>query len=416
MGERATGSSYRWVIEGALLLMQVGIGINFMAPAPLFPMIMDEYALSRTSVSLLVAVVTLGIALLTLPAGVIASKVGLAKSYAIGGLLMSAGLLAPLAPSFYALLALRVCYAIGAGVIIPVTSAVVMQWFKPRELTMVNSLNLTGQSIGVATSMYIGVPLAEAMGWRFPLLVYGAVALAATGGWALFGMRPAPTAQALASSSLRDLLGVLKERTTLLLMLAGIGPFALFVALTSWLPTYYNEALGMSLTKASFIVGLLPLVGIPATILGGVVPARLGLRRPFLIVPGVLLPLAAAACFLFTNMAVIYIGVVVLGIMAWVYLPVLFTIPMEMAGASPGKVAVITAATLAVGDLGSFVSPIMVGRTTDVLGSYLPGFSVLAVLSSTLLIAGILLPETGPRAARARAALRPVDTPEGPPR
>ena len=48
------------------------------------------------------------------------------------------------------------------------------------------------------------------------------------------------------------------------------------------------------------------------------------------------------------------------------------------------------------GNLGNFISPLMVGYLVDVTGSYLPGFLTFIVLSYILLLAGILLPETGP--------------------
>ena len=49
------------------------------------------------------------------------------------------------------------------------------------------------------------------------------------------------------------------------------------------------------------------------------------------------------------------------------------------------------------GNLGNFMSPLIVGYLVDVTGSYLPGFIIFIVLSYVLMIAGILLPETGPR-------------------
>ena len=49
------------------------------------------------------------------------------------------------------------------------------------------------------------------------------------------------------------------------------------------------------------------------------------------------------------------------------------------------------------GNLGNFVGPLLVGYLADVTGSYLPGFFTAASFSLTLLVAGLLLPETGPK-------------------
>jgi hypothetical protein len=65
------------------------------------------------------------------------------------------------------------------------------------------------------------------------------------------------------------------------------------------------------------------------------------------------------------------------------------------------------------GNLGNFVSPLVVGYLADVTGSYLPGFMVFSALSLSLLAAGLLLPETGPKARTFPIAGRPEPQPVG---
>ena len=77
-------------------------------------------------------------------------------------------------------------------------------------------------------------------------------------------------------------------------------------------------------------------------------------------------------------------------------MPMIFTIAMELPGKSPEKVAIIIGTALTIGNIMSLAGPILIGATTDAIGSYIPGFSVLALAPLTLLLAGILLPETGP--------------------
>ena len=72
-----------------------------------------------------------------------------------------------------------------------------------------------------------------------------------------------------------------------------------------------------------------------------------------------------------------------------------------MHGASryyPQVAALIIAAMLAIGNVLGFTGPLIVGFLTDITGSYLPGLVVCSVLSWSLLIGGLLLPDTGPRA------------------
>ena len=154
----------------------------------------------------------------------------------------------------------------------------------------------------------------------------------------------------------------------------------------------------MTPALTSLITGILPFVGIGGTLLGGVLPSRMGLRKPFLLVPGALVGLAGIASFATGNIPVTIGGIMLLGFLSWVFVPTIFTIPMELPGTSPEKVGIILAATMALGNLGTFVSPMSVGYLTDVFGTYFPSLAIWSVLSFSLLFCAIFLPETGPRA------------------
>ena len=135
-------------------------------------------------------------------------------------------------------------------------------------------------------------------------------------------------------------------------------------------------------------------------IFSGFLLARLGLRRPLLLVLGLLFPLSAFGAFYFDSTPVIIGAILLMGLSFWLFLPTVFTIAMELPGVSSDKVAMITAAALTFGNLSTIVAPLFVGITTDMLGSYVPSLSTLAILPATAVLAAILLPETGPRAKR----------------
>jgi cyanate permease len=52
------------------------------------------------------------------------------------------------------------------------------------------------------------------------------------------------------------------------------------------------------------------------------------------------------------------------------------------------------------GNFGNFIGPLFVGYLADLTGSFLPGFIISIVISFGLLAAGLMLPETGPRARK----------------
>ena len=191
---------------------------------------------------------------------------------------------------------------------------------------------------------------------------------------------------------------VLTHRSTILLALAVMGSWCLANSMSSWLPSYYHDVFKMPLSKASSITAIINTVGTVAAILGGILPLRLGRRKPFLIIPGILMGASAISAILFNNPAVIFIAIACFGFFSNLQNPSLFTIPLELPNISPRTGAVVISIMLVGGNFGNFVGPLLVGYLADLTGSYLPGFIICAVMPMSLLAAGLLLPETGPKA------------------
>jgi len=80
--------------------------------------------------------------------------------------------------------------------------------------------------------------------------------------------------------------------------------------------------------------------------------------------------------------------------------PSLFTIPMELPDMSVRSGVIVVSVMQVGGNLGNFISPLIVGYLADITGSYLPGFITFSLISLGLLLAGLLLPETGPKARK----------------
>ena len=381
------------------------MGLNLFAPAPMFPLIIEDYNLSRGSVSLMMVTAFLVFTIFLIPGGIISTKLGTKGAVLVSGLLMTAGVFAPITSNLPAILPLRVAFAMGNAILLPASAAIIVQWFKTSERPIMNAVNLAAQGTGVAAAMFLSVPLAEALEWRTVLMVYGVFASLGTVVWLVFGRAVQSDASSENTLSLKAIFGVIKERNTLLLSLAFVGPFAMFVSYSSWLPTYYNEEFDMPLQQASAILALLPLMGVVVNVLSGFLLARLGLHRPLLMVPGLLFPIGAFGAFYFNSIPVIIAAILVLGFCFWILLPTALTVAMELPGVTPGKVAMVTAAALTIGNASTVVSPFLVGVVTDMVGSYLPSLSVLAILPITAVIAAVKLPETGHR-AKGRLSVR----------
>ena len=385
---------YRFVIGGLVVFLNFTLGLSFFAISPVTPLIMDEYGVNRGAASLLTSMVILVQATFAIPGGMLVGRVGLKKLIAIGWLLGATPALSFLAPSFPFLLALRVVYGLSFGILMPAIGPLLMQWFHPKELPLVNSLAVAVITLGISLSTFTVAPLSNVVGWKGAISVFGAVALVGLVGWLVLGRTQDSAVRGGTALPLRRVWGVLRSRTVLLIAAADAGPFAQYTALVAWLPTYYFEVHGMSLARAGWLVGILPLTGLFSVLLSGLLTLRVRRRKPFLIIPGVFATLAGFGSFLLADTIGVYPALVLLGFASWFYLPILFTIPLELPGATQEQVSLMLASIMTLGSFLAFLSPLTVGFTTDILGTYVPGFSLFAVLAFSLLVAGILLPET----------------------
>ena len=390
---RAPQTHYRYVIAGLLLLCYFSGGLNFAVVTPLFKLIIAEYGITHAIVSLLVSLVSLINASVGLPGGIIGGRWEARRILLFSWLLIGLLALSPLAPNFWVLLALRLAYGVGFGLQFPATGPLLMAWFQPNETRVLSGLNIALFGLGVAISVTTVVPLADLVGWRSALGVFGGFALVGALVWAVFARSAPGEAPRYSGISTRDIWDTLRHKTLVLVILADVAVFSQYQAITSWLPAFYNEVRGMSLEQAGFVTGLLPLVGVAAVMAGGILTLRIRSRRFFLIVPGLLVGLGGLGVVLMESHAGIYVAVIMLGIGSWAFTPTLVTIPMELPGMTPHRLAVVWGALVTFSGIGMAISPIVVGGLKDLTGSFVPGLLIFAVLAWWLLLSGILLPK-----------------------
>jgi len=404
-------SRYRYVIGGLVLLGHLALGLNLFAASPLFPLIIDDYGISRAAAGLLVTLALLAAASLGLPGGVIIARLGLRRAFTIGWWITALTVLSAFAPNFGVLLALRSVSGFGVALLIAATGSLLMRWFRPKEVYIMNGLNSAALSLGIAISVSTAVPLADAVGWLGALSIFGITGLVGAVAWGFLGR---PVGQASPSVPLitrKELWAVLSHRAILLLVVADAGVFVQYTALTTWLPSFYNETRGISLAQAGLITGLLPFVGVFGVLAGGFLPIHFDSKKAFLVVPGILVVLGGPGTFLFGNLSGIYLSVIVLGVGSWLYVPTLLSLPMELPGMTPEKVAIVWGFLMTISGFAMFASPLVVGGIRDISGSFMPGFAICAVAAWCLLVAGIFMPKVAP-AGGERGYRRQQQTPD----
>ena len=87
MQSRLTGANYRYAIEIMVIGVLLSIGIIWVAPGPLFTLIMRDYGIDRAMVGLTTSIVSLVMAVSCILSGILANRLGLKKTFAIGAFL-----------------------------------------------------------------------------------------------------------------------------------------------------------------------------------------------------------------------------------------------------------------------------------------------------------------------------------------
>ena len=230
------------------------------------------------------------------------------------------------------------------------------------------------------------------MTWEAVLGIFGIIGLLGTIAWALLGKTGSTTQEASSLFTLRDVWHVFRNRTIFLLVVGDALVFIQYAAVTSWLPSFLHEFRGVSLEQAGYITSILPAIGVIAVLVGGFLSLRVKARRPFFVIPGVIVGLGGFGSFLLTDLNAIYLAVIMIGVGTWIYQPILLTLPMQLSWMTPRKITVVWGASLTIAGFGMFISPIVVGASRDLLGSFIPGFSVWALLAWSLVLTGVFLP------------------------
>lgn len=401
-------NKYRFVIAAMLLAGHMSVGLNIFSVSPLLPFAIDDYDINRATAGLLVALPLLAAAALGLPAGILISRIGLRRSFMIGWAAVALVAFSGFAPNFITLLLLRSATGLGFAFMLTTTGPLLMQWFRPNEVTVMNALTTAALSLGIALSVATAAPLSKVMDWQMTLTIFALPAVAGLIAWAILGRDSGGVPMTGQGISLREVGSVLRNRSVILLLAADAGILVQYTAFTGWLPTFYNEDRGISLSQAGFITGILPLVGVFAVLAGGVVALRVSSPRTLFAVSGVLAGLGGLGAFLFSESPLIYASVIIMGVGSWLYVPKLLTLPMQMAGMTPERVAVVWGSLLTFSGFAMFIAPIFVGALRDATGSFFPGLAIAAVASWALLVAGLLMPRDT-AGSPARAATSPGD-------
>lgn len=269
---------------GVLVVVGFGwfllLGVRLVVPA-LFPSIRAEFAFSNTIAGSVYTILLSVAALLQLPGGIIADRVGgrsvLTLGFAAG--LVGTTLLA-IAPGVPVFLLGIVVFGVGTGVYGTPRVTVLSAVYPERDGTAIGICSAAG-NVGTTILPVVAGVLAAAVGWQYGFAF--AVPLFAVGTVLAWSVVPAAAGKADdAGSFFADLPGIvagLQSREVLLATAIMLVMFFVYQGLTAFLTTYLVTAKGLSEGVAATLFGVFFAGGVVAQVVGGNLGDRFGKRR-----------------------------------------------------------------------------------------------------------------------------------------
>ena len=339
------------------------------------PRFRDLFSLSGTQTALLVAVPVLLGSIGRFPVGLLADRFGGRAVFAV--LLVLTAIpawLVPAAKSYEDLL--TVAFFLGlAGSAFPVGVGYVSRWTPPGRQG--SALGVYGLgNIGQSAAVFLGPLLAAAVGWQS---VFRGMAVLSVLWGAAFGLLARNAPSAAPPAGLGAALRVLRERLAWVLALFYFLTFGGFVAFAVYLPTLLRDEFGLRPADAGFRAAGFVLLATLMRPVGGWLADRIGgarvLSGVFLgVVPFALL-LAWPAMLPFTAGALGCAALLGLGNGA-----VFKLVPQYF----PAGTGTVTGLVGAMGGLGGFFPPLLLGFFRDRMGTIWPGFVLLAAMACAL--------------------------------
>ncbi len=265
------GATTRWslvfLLAGALFITYVDRGALPIAAH----LLEDDLALTKDQLAMLLGAFFWSYALLQIPAGYLAERIGALPVLAAGLVIWAAATtLAGFAHSFAALLGLRLMLGIGESVAFPCVSKLLAAEVPVVDLGRANGLIAFGYLFGPAVGTSLGGWLLVSYGWRAMFWTFGALSLLWLIPWA--ATKPRASTAAVRSSDSADSPGlwlILRQRSLWGTSIAHFAANYTWYFTLSWLPLFLVRERGYSTAAMAGIAGSAALVNACSALLGG---------------------------------------------------------------------------------------------------------------------------------------------------
>lgn len=340
------------------------------------PRFREAFHLSATQTAFLVAVpVWLG-ALMRIVTGMLADRFGGRLVFALLMVIVAVpAVLVPSVGSYHNLLIVAFFLGI-AGSSFAVGVGFVSRWFPPEKQG--EALGVYGLgNIGQSAAVFLGPVLAAVAGWQN--IFRGAAALLIVWG-ILFYALARDSSKAAQPSGLGEMLGLLaRERLSWVLSLFYFLTFGGFVAFSIYLPVLLKDQFGLEPANAGIRTAGFVVLATLARPLGGWLADKMGGARVLNAVFVGIVPLAPLMSW--SSMMPFTVGALGCAFLLGIGNGAVFRLVPQY---FPKQVGTVTGLVGAMGGLGGFFPPLVLGFFRDHLHTVWPGFLILSLVALAL--------------------------------
>ena len=359
-----------------------------------------EMGLLYAQANFVFSICILALVLLRIPWGLLSDRIGPSATLKLAATIMGVfGFLRGFAINYATLLIFQLFLGIGFAAILPSLSNLVNTWF-PKKVGLTTGVYVAGFPLGEIAALTLTTFVLESVhNWRNVFFVYGIFGLILSTLWWTVAKEPARSKDeeltnktTLRTLSKEEFVRLLRVKEIWILTGLCICAMGCYDTLVVSLPDML-ELEGISPEIAGLVASMLPLGFLLAGPTVGTLSYKLGRRRPFLWILGLVSGPTILVIALFSGVSLLVV-IFVAGFCTAGIVTLVLVIPTELSEV-PGLVASSVGLISSLGNIGPFLFPIAVGYLKDATGSFFPAMVMLAIIAEITLILGLFMRETG---------------------
>ena len=298
------------------------------------------------------------------------------------------------APTFAVLLAGRILFGISNIAQQPARALLTRQWFRAKEIIIVNGLSNVFFGIVVGGGLVLAPIILSGVDgdWRLTLRLFGVYFAVITMLWVVFGKERITEEyrNEIVAPGIAVLKGALRHRDLWIGGLGFVGATMSFSSVLAFFPTLMLQEYDISLRLAGGILSLGVIVGGVGGLGVAYTAARTGKEGLFLQVLGTLM-IGSSVGMILTGIVPALFALSFLNGVAWAFHPILITVPFNLPGIRPRELAVAFAFMMMMTSIGTSLGPLISGHLQESTGDLKLTLVIMSLTSVSLILAGMTL-------------------------